>query len=637
MKATYGFSFLYDGKKYTQQELRGADNGAEKTGSVRADSNLTVTGTVISYPENQGIYWVTEYANTGTENTKILSQICDGDFLIAFDKPYTAAPEGYFNEQYVTVTAFQGSRNDIKEYMPEEQEIRLGQTFSYATAGGRSCNFYAPYFVVNCGESGVVIGLGWTGQWNASFTYTEEGIRVSYGIEKAAFYLKPGEKVRTGSVLLTEYDNGRTGGHNAFRRIMKQRCVLGKGQRPAYGRTSAMTWGAIRTDIMLGNIEALHKLDTGIECFFIDAGWYGHSTQFCKDEHEGDWARHTGSWNINPLYHPDGLREVSKKVHESGMELLLWVEPERAIDTSDWAVQHPEYMLKMEGDKNCLVNLGTEGAWQMVYDLLENLISSLDIQCYRQDFNMDPLEFWRAADEEDRCGLTEIKHVNGLYRLWDALLDRFPQLYIDNCASGGRRNDIEMLSRGIPLWRSDYQCSYNSDPEIAQVHGTGVSTLFPYSGTGINGPMEDTYEIRSCYGSALSSHNWWWREDAVVTDVPGLHNVRKLLQEYKEIRPLFSCDFYPLTEISGSKRVWCVWQYDDPATDTGVVMAFRRTESNVSQMTLQMGGLKEGEYIFINTDTGEEKVYNSQRLTGLGLPITLLEKRSSVVWKYRKK
>ena len=55
----------------------------------------------------------------------------------------------------------------------------------------------APYFVVNYGDTGVVIGLGWIGQWNAEFEYTEAGIRFTYGVEGVDFYLKPGEKVRT--------------------------------------------------------------------------------------------------------------------------------------------------------------------------------------------------------------------------------------------------------------------------------------------------------------------------------------------------------------------------------------------------------------------------------------------------------
>lgn len=64
---------------------------------------------------------------------------------------------------------------------------------------------------------------------------------------------------------------------------------------------------------------------------------------------------------------------------------------------------------------------------------------------------MDPLEYWQAADVEDRQGITEIRHIEGLYKLWDELRQEFPNLIIDNCSSGGRRIDMETISRSLPL------------------------------------------------------------------------------------------------------------------------------------------------------------------------------------------
>ena len=52
--------------------------------------------------------------------------------------------------------------------------------------------------------------------------------------------------------------------------------------------------------------------------------------------------------------------------------------------------------------------------------------------------------------------MTEIEYVMGLYRMWDEIMERFPYIFIDNCASGGRRIDLETNMRSIPMWRSDY-------------------------------------------------------------------------------------------------------------------------------------------------------------------------------------
>ena len=66
------------------------------------------------------------------------------------------------------------------------------------------------------------------------------------------------------------------------------------------------------------------------------------------------------------------------------------------------------------------------------------------IDYYRQDFNIEPEGFWAANDEPGRQGICEIRYIEGLYSFWEYLLNRFPGLLVDNCASGGRRIDLEV-------------------------------------------------------------------------------------------------------------------------------------------------------------------------------------------------
>ena len=133
MKASYGFSFKYGDKKFDQNDLKvkGTANGDAlvKTGVLDADSSLEVTGALTEYPEYATKYWVTEYANVGTEDTKNISELNDADVLISFDEPYKPAKRGYYNDKYVTVTAFHGSQYGIYEYGGMEKEIRMGNAF----------------------------------------------------------------------------------------------------------------------------------------------------------------------------------------------------------------------------------------------------------------------------------------------------------------------------------------------------------------------------------------------------------------------------------------------------------------------------------------------------------------------------
>jgi hypothetical protein len=92
----------------------------------------------------------------------------------------------------------------------------------------------------------------------------------------------------------------------------------------------------------------------------------------------------------------------------------------------------------------------------------------------------DPLPYWRANDAPDRQGMAEIRHVEGLYEFWNDLLRRHPGLVIDNCASGGRRIDLETISRSIPLWRSDWQCGWINDGTPGQAVNREVTLPIEY-------------------------------------------------------------------------------------------------------------------------------------------------------------
>ena len=128
------------------------------------------------------------------------------------------------------------------------------------------------------------------------------------------------------------------------------------------------------------------------------------------------------------------------------------------------------------------------------------------IDLYRQDFNIDPLAYWRANDAPDRQGLTEMRHVEGYLAYWDELRRRHPGLLIDSCASGGRRNDLETLRRAVPLLRSDYQ-AFDGNPAYApgnQGHTYGLSSWIPYYGQGVYFTDRDyVYSVRSYLSPAF--------------------------------------------------------------------------------------------------------------------------------------
>ncbi|HEX2973558.1 MAG TPA: alpha-galactosidase, partial [Tepidisphaeraceae bacterium] len=263
-----------------------------------------------------------------------------------------------------------------------------------------------------------------------------------------------------------------------------------------------------------------------------------------------------------------------------------------------------------------------------------------NIACYRQDFNMDPLPEWRHNDAPDRQGMTEIQYVEGLYAYWDALLERFPGLIIDNCASGGRRIDLETISRSIPLWRSDWQCAPDNDPIGGQVHGMGLSYWVPLHGTGTYNSMTcaarcSTYRFRSSMAPALNFSVFPYEKTPIEQKYPW-DWYRKMEADYLRARPLFQGDYYPLTDAKPDPRQWAAYQMHRPDLGEGFAMALRRRESPWTAAQLRLHGLEEGTtYELQDADTRRKRRVKGATLMQRGVEVTLGEVDSSCLLFYR--
>lgn len=385
---------------------------------------------------------------------------------------------------------------------------------------------------------------------------------------------------------------------------------------------------------VIERIEKIRDERLPFEYVWMDAGWYGEDTKPTPDEFEGDWSRHTGDWRVSKFCHPDGLKDVSKAVHDAGMKFLLWFEPERVFTSTPILKEHPEYFLKIADKRHYLLDLGNEEAWQYCYDMLAGHIENLNIDFYRQDFNFSPLDYWRANDAEDRQGICEIKHISGLYRLWDKLQEKFPSLLIDNCASGGRRIDIETLKRSVPLWRSDLQCHANYNIDAAQMHSQTFNLWMPYSGTG-TGRGYDEYRVRSSYAGGLTTNYSFSGREKFCDTLEKTEFIRKYTTEYLRVRPYFSEDFYPLSEVTSATDAWCVTQFNRPENKDGLLQVFVREHAPYETARFILKGLDENaEYLFTDLDGGEFSVSGKELVTK-GLKLTVLEKRKAKIYLYK--
>ena len=486
-----------------------------------------------------------------------------------------------------------------------------------------------PFFDITAQNCGYVAAIGWTGDWKAKFSKQEDGIKIQTGLKETRFYLKSGEGVRTSSMLIMQYSNAQEK-HNKFRSLIKHH-FSHKSNAPDK-REALMAfelWGGLPSEEMKKRISELKAHGIAFEDIWIDAGWYGDCER-CEDPFSGDWSENTGNWSINSRTHPNGLIDVKDCAKDAGMRLMLWVEPERAIKGTRVIEEHPEWFLYCDGSKDCILNYGNEAALDYAHSLLKSFINELELSCYRQDFNVRLPEYFKNGDEEDRRGITEIKHVMGVYALWDKLLAEFPHLIIDNCASGGRRIDIETLRRSIPFFRSDYQCNFNENPEVLQTHNTNSSCYLPYQGC-TSKSKSDTYAIRSSYASSWGGAFY----NAVFQSMDGedFKWAKKITDEYRRIRKYFSMDFYNHGSCVFDESSWAIWQYHDAEGQSGIVMAFRRCKSPFDRVKIDLKGLLEDrKYQVVDLDNNTEKIITSSIDS---IEISLTQKRTSAIFEYK--
>lgn len=645
-------SFLYDGEPFEKAVV---GKKTEETGNVitttyELKGGLRVTNTLRIIPEFDAFEVVNRFENNGSEASGIVSELWDCDVTLPMEHEENYRWSAFLPDKKTSTKIYAPKGGDHSHFSyysfssdPEDYNeckylnyLYPGNGKKFANIYGRSSHAQAPFFNIHKNGHGYIYAVGWTGQWNFEAVRGNDDIKFHSKIQDTNFRVLPAESFRTSSAVIMAYDGDFLDSQNKWRRLVKKHfSLIGKEGRDKYGPICASIWGGTSTDEAIRRINVIRENKIPFTYIWMDAGWYGKDTKPTPDEFEGDWGSHTGDWIVSPLVHPDGLKEFSKAIHDAGMKFILWFEPERIAPGADILKEHPDYFLNDGNLKpwSYLLYLGNEDAWNYIYETICGFIESIGIDCYRQDFNFNPLECWQRYDSEDRRGIHEIKHINGLYRLWDSLLERFPHLIIDNCASGGARIDIETLRRSIPLWRSDFQCPANFRVSGIQAHHLSYNLWMPYSGSG-SGREYDTYRMRSSYDSSMTTNYCYSQRSNFGDDTEKLTWLRNSIEESLKVRPYFSEDFYPLTEVSDKEDVWSAAQFNRPDEGDGIVQVFRRDEAPYTECEFKLRGLDADKtYVFTDVDTNETIEQSGGELFRVRMP----EKHSSKLFFYKEK
>lgn len=598
----------------TQHTLTYADS---KTG-------LEVRCVIVEYNDFPTVEWTLYFKNTGASDTSIVSDIQALDISIA---PHSSDEGGSEFLLHHNV----GSICKPNDYQPLETKLQANTSKRITAAGGRPTNSDMSYFnVESTSGDGIIVVVGWPGQWAAEFTCDEsKELNIRAGQELTHFKLYPGEEVRTPLIVLQFWKGGDwLDAQNVWRRWMiKHNLPRPGGELPAplLNANSSFQFNEMvnaNEDNQKLFIDRYLEAGIKLDYWWMDAGWYVNN---------GSWPN-TGTWEVDKKRFPNGLRAVSDHAHSKGVKIIVWFEPERVTADTWLSNNHPEWLLGIPG----LLDLGNPEAREWLTDHIDKLLTEQGIDLYRQDFNIDPLNFWRGNDAADRQGITEIRHVTGYLSYWDELRRRHPDMLIDSCASGGRRNDLETLRRAVPLLRSDYRF----DSEANQCHTYGLACWIPFYGT--NFRVIDDYAIRSAMCLSFNARIDMREKEL---DYDGL---RRLIGEWREVAKYYYGDYYPFTPYSLDEdvrkahrcqrlSVWIAWQFDRPDLGEGMVQAFRREKSVYESARFNLRGLEpDAHYIVKNLDASDSEEMSGRELMENGLVVNIPDQPGAVVITYKK-
>ena len=183
---------------------------------------------------------------------------------------------------------------------------------------------------------------------------------MASGMKTMKLYLRPQETIRTPSISLMFWENiDRMAGHNKFRRFVlahKSRKINGKfAEYPLssgfnYRDPAPCTeYSCLTADYAIAMVKRYIQFGLKPEVFWLDAGWNTDAADF---EHGKTWANTAGNWTVDTLRFPKGLRPVADEIHKVGAKFMVWFEPERVIRGTQWAVEHPDWMLDIPEHNN---------------------------------------------------------------------------------------------------------------------------------------------------------------------------------------------------------------------------------------------------------------------------------------------
>lgn len=593
---------------------------------------LVVTVYATAYKQYAIIEWTVWIENKGVADSAMINELY-GIKAVMGDGVDTSGG---------LLTRFYGSTGALNAFSPETRVLDTDSIREFGAVGGKASEYWSPYFNLQWnnekakwGKEGIFVSVGWPGQWIADVTNTGAGYLIEAKQEWLNTYLKPGEKVRSPLMTLLFWEQDFLRCQNLWRRWVYNIAMPQPDGKPiptTINMATAEFTSLMQEATTENQISAINKraeLGIDYDLWLMDAGWYPHDN---GNPIRNDWFN-TGDWNADSTRFENGsLKSISDAVHANGKRTVLWFEPERVFNGSPWDQEFKGTGWLIENTTFSMLDLSRDDVTDFLIEFIIGKLREYDIDIYRQDCNFGASlslnYYWKKNDAENREGLTENKYLVNYLRYYDAILEE-TGTFIDSCATGGRRLDLETVKRSAPLWRDDYCTGMNA----TQCHSYGINLIMPFSGANAaaNNKVFHKYATRS---ALMQSANFcgtnYENADEAMIDL-----WRNFIDEFRTYSPYLTKDYYPLSPFSTYEGDWLAWQYHDPEKGDGIIQVFKRVESTENEQAYYLCGLDpDTTYVLEDIDTGEKLEATGRALMCDGITVGIYTEIDAKIFRY---
>ena len=355
------------------------------------------------------------------------------------------------------------------------------------TDGARNAHLDAPEVMFSLDgkpqeNQGRTIGaaLCWSGNYELRVnTLLNKQHHFYAGIDpqSSEYVLDPKQSFATPHLALVYSEQGMGGVSRIFHRWARTCGMLHRGMNT--GDILLNSWEGLYFDIneerMLQMMDDISKF--GGELFVMDDGWFGYKYQ------RNDDSSTLGDWVVDKKKLPGGIKALVDAARQKNIKFGIWIEPEAVNTKSELFEKHPEWVLQTKGRELKLGRGGTQLVLDMTnpevqdfaFKIVDDLLTQYpEIAYIKWDANASIQNVGSLYLPMEKQSNLYVDYHLGLLKVLQRIREKYPNVVIQDCASGGGRANYGLLPYFDEFWASD-----NTDALQRVFIQWGTSLFFP--------------------------------------------------------------------------------------------------------------------------------------------------------------